>query len=248
MLPDLFIFVLGLIFGSFITALSWRYPKNISVVKGRSFCPHCKKTLVWYDNVPLLSFLLLGGKCRYCKSKISPRYPLIELVTALGFLYIWTLGGSPFLIAYSLVVFLALLTVFVIDFEHQIIPDPLVFLLITLTLVKLVLAGGGGLYSNLLAGFLASSFLLLLNLVTKGRGMGLGDVKFAVWGGMFVGLDRFLLWFFAAFLTGALAGIILILVKGVGLKDRIAFGPFLIIALAITHFWGNEILSLIGMK
>ncbi|HTK03763.1 MAG TPA: prepilin peptidase [Alphaproteobacteria bacterium] len=228
--------ILGLIFGSFFAALSYRYPRQIPISKGRSFCPKCKKQINWYDNIPLLSFLLLGGKCRDCKKKISIRYPIIELTTAIGFFII---GFNIF----NLLIFSILVLIFVIDFEHQIIPDNLVFLGVLVAISNLQSP-----ISNLLAGFTCATLLLLVNLFTKGRGMGLGDVKFAVLGGMLVGLKLSLIWLFLAFLTGAIVGSILILGKKAGLKSQIAFGPFLVASIGLTLLWGEKILELLHLS
>lgn len=245
LLQEIFFFTLGLVFGSFVSALSWRYPKRISVVKGRSFCPKCKKQINWYDNIPLLSFLLLGGKCRNCKNLISIRYPVIELTTAVGFLFIFTLQGLSVQAVYSIVIFLILETIFIIDFENRIIPDDFVFIGIVLTFLYSIFFVPEVLLSLLLAGFLSALFLLLIHLFTKSKGMGLGDVKFAVLGGMIVGLRLSPIWLFVAFLTGAIVGIILILGRRAGLKSKIAFGPFLVAAIPITLIFGEAILKLI---
>lgn len=229
----LLLLVLGLVFGSFFSAFSWRYPRNISIVHGRSFCPKCKEQIKWYDNIPLLSFILLGGKCRKCKKKISWRYPIIESITALGFLLI---GMNIF----SLIIFSILFLIFIIDFENKIIPDSLVFLGILVSIISFHSP-----VSNLLAGFIAAFLLLFIHLITRGRGMGLGDVKFAVLGGMLTGLNLMLIWLFLAFLTGAAVGIILILGRKAGLKDQIAFGPFLILSIPLALIWGQKILEII---
>lgn len=227
--------VLGLVFGSFITALSWRYPRRISNIKGRSFCDNCKKELSWRDNIPLFSYLFLKGRCRNCKKKISVRYPLIEIVSALSF----------YLIGYNVVnltLFVVLFSIFVIDFEHQIIPDDLVFM----GLLVVLLASNSPL-TLFFPGLLSAVFLLLINIATKGRGMGLGDVKFAVLGGAIVGMRLFPIWLLMAFLTGGFVGSILILSKKAGLKDRIAFGPFLITAIPLTLIWGEKIIKLLHL-
>jgi prepilin signal peptidase PulO-like enzyme (type II secretory pathway) len=244
-----FLFIFGLVFGSFISALSWRYPRGISIAKGRSICPHCRKQIDWYDNIPLLSFLFLGGKCRKCKKKISWRYPLIEVSTGISFLLIFigvTLQGTYSI--YSLIITLILMvileTIFIIDLENQIIPDTFIFLGLFFALIII----HDSLFANLFAGFLSASFLLVIHLLTKGRGMGLGDVKLAVLGGMIVGLALSPVWLFVAFLTGAVTGIILILGKIAGLKSKIAFGPFLVIAIPVTLIFGNTILKLIGLE
>ena len=245
-LQSVFLFVLGLVFGSFVSALSYRYPNGISVMKGRSFCPKCKHQISWYDNIPLLSFLLLGGKCRSCKRHISWRYPAIELITALGFMLIgMTFQGTTLQGAYSIFIFLILELIFIIDLEHQIIPDSFIFLGLFLSLVFSLVTNHQSPITNLFSGFLAASLLMLIHLFTRGRGMGLGDVKFAVLGGMIVALNLSLIWLFLAFLTGGFIGIILILGKKAGLKDKIAFGPFLVISIPITLIWGEKIIGIL---
>lgn len=224
--------IIGLLFGSFLAALTWRTPRKLSNLKGRSFCDNCKVKLRWYDNIPLLSYILLRGKCRSCNKKISIRYALIELSTAIGFYFIGP--NVPYLI-----LFLILLAIFVIDYEHQIIPDNYVFLGIFVAILSLKQP----LFINLYAGFLASIILLIIHLLTRGRGMGLGDVKFAVLGGVLVGLKLTWMWLFISFLTGGIVGIILILTRAAKLKDRIAFGPFLIVSIPITLIWGEKLLK-----
>src|SRR3990167_95550 len=239
-------FILGLTAGSFISALSYRYPKGISVAKGRSFCPKCKAQISWHDNIPLLSYLLLGGKCRNCKMPISWRYPGIELATALGFVLIgMTFQGTTLQGAYSIFIFLILELIFIIDLEHQIIPDSFIFLGLFLSLVFSLVTNHQSPITSLFSGFLVASFLMLIHLFTRGRGMGLGDVKFAVLGGMMVGLNLSLIWLFLAFLTGGLTGIILILGRRAGLKDKIAFGPFLVVSIPITLIWGEKIIGIL---
>lgn len=237
LLYQIYIFILGLVFGSFVAAFSYRYPRGISVGKGRSFCDNCHKQISWFDNIPLLSFLVLGGKCRYCRKAISWRYFLIELLTGIGFLI---LGFQIF----HLVLFLLLELIFIIDLENQIIPDIFIFiaLLLSLFLVQSTLL------SSLFSGFLCASFLLLIHLITKGRGMGLGDVKLAVLGGILVGLSFSWVWIFISFLSGALIGVVLILFGDAKLKTKIAFGPFLAAAIPITFLFGETVLRLIGLK
>jgi len=240
------LFLFGLVFGSFISALTWRYPKGISINKGRSICPKCKGQIAWFDNIPLLSFIFLGGKCRKCKKHISFRYPAIELVTSLGFVAIgyFTMNSQALSlqVIYSIVIFLILEAIFIIDLENKIIPDSLVFIGILLIVLFFLTTNYTLLFPSLLAGFFAAVLLLLVHLFTRGRGMGLGDVKFAVLGGLLVGHKLFLIWLFLAFLTGAVTGIILILGKKAGLKSQIAFGPFLVLAIPLVLRYGEKIL------
>lgn len=235
MYSGLILFLLGLVFGSFVSAVTYRVPLGISFVRGRSICPRCKKSISWYDNIPLFSFLLLGGRCRNCRGKISLRYPAIELATGIGFFIIG-------LNVYYLFVFLVLLSIFVIDMEHQIIPDSLVFLLLTVVFIYSLLSSSPSLFPDLFAGFFTASFLLAIHLATRGRGMGLGDVKFAVVAGLLVSLRLSFVWLLVAFLTGGLVAFILILGKGAKLKDKIAFGPFLIFSIPVTLLYGEKIL------
>lgn len=254
-LTVIFLFVFGVIFGSFISALTWRYPRDISINRGRSICPKCKHQIGWADNIPLLSYLLLGGKCRNCKKHISLRYPLIELTTGIGFVaivYFITLQGTTLQGVYSiifiLILFLILEAIFIIDLEHQIIPDFFVFFGLFIVSIYTLYAIPSTLFPGLLTGFIASVLLLLIHLLTRGRGMGLGDVKFAVLGGLLVGPKLLLIWLFLAFLTGATVGIILILGKKAGMKSQIAFGPFLVIAIPLAIIYGEKILFWIHLN
>lgn len=216
-------------------------------VTGRSMCPRCKHKISWYDNVPLFSYLILGGKCRNCKKRISIRYPLIEVSTALGFLYLYQIFFSnPILLAYSIIVFSILSIIFIIDLEHKIIPDSLVFTGLATTLLFYLITNNADITSYLFSGLVTALLLLVVNIATRGRGMGLGDVKFAVWGGMIVGMKLNLIWLFLSFLTGGVVGIILILGKRAGLKDQIAFGPFLVVSIALTLLFGEKIIMFLG--
>jgi leader peptidase (prepilin peptidase)/N-methyltransferase len=200
--------------------------------------------LVWYDNIPVLSFILLKGRCRECGKKISLRYPLIELATALGFVGIWFLFLEPVFLVFLILIFSLLVAVFVIDLEQKIVPDELVFTGFGLTVFYLLLVSPSIFFTNLAAGFGAALFLLLVHLVTRGRGMGLGDVKFAVFAGTFLGWPMVPIWLFTAFLTGAVVGTILVLAKKASFGKQIAFGPFLVMSLIIVFIWGEKFINL----
>jgi leader peptidase (prepilin peptidase)/N-methyltransferase len=242
-----FLLIVGFIFGSFVSALTYRYPRGLSVTVGRSICPQCKKQIGWIDNIPLLSFLMLGGKCRNCQKKISPRYPLIELVCGLGFVLIWQFTSPDCLKAvYSLIIFVLLLAIFVIDLEHRVIPDDFVFWGILISVVYSLFIIPDSLFQAFLAGFSGAFLLLIIFLLTKGRGMGLGDVKFAVLGAFLVGMKLFYVWLMLAFLTGGATGIILILARKAHFKSKIAFGPFLVFSIGLTMLAGDKLLTLLG--
>ncbi len=253
------VFLFGLAVGSFIGAYTYRWPRSLSVKKGRSFCPNCKKKISWYDNFPLLSYIILRGRCRNCSKKISLRYPLIEL--SLGLIFVVTYyfysrctlasQGEAFCawndilgwwtLPYLLIVSAILLAIFVIDFEHQLIPDELIFFLITLTIFAHIIGTNDKLYSYLLSGFAVSVFLLLLNLATYGRGMGMGDVKLVIPLGLILGWPYILVFLFLSFILGAVVGLVLIAIKRARFGKHIAFGPFLIIASFATLFFGEAL-------
>jgi len=172
--------IYGLIVGSFLTAYTYRLPLGKSVKKGRSICPNCNEKIAWYDNIPLLSFLLLKGKCRGCGNKISIRYPAIELATVLGFVgtyYLLAACGSASPLSFNLIctwqtklgvlslpfillVFSIVLMIFIIDLEKMIIPDELVLFGLALVFLCLLLLDPSNLYIHLLTGFGAGGFLL----------------------------------------------------------------------------------------
>lgn len=252
----LFLFIVGACVGSFLGALTWRWPRAISINDGRSRCPHCKNTISWYDNIPILSYLLLRGRCRNCKKPIPRRDFLIELGTAIFFpLVFWLMPlinknivALSFLPTnLSLVIALLILTlsigIFVVDLEHQYIPDTFVFLMLAIAVFVFLITDNSLIYKHLLSGFGAALFLLSINLITLGRGMGLGDVKLALSIGMILGFPLSVVWMFLSFVLGSVIGILMIGLKLAKLKQKIAFGPFLIIGFLITSLVGYTILD-----
>lgn len=228
MLPVYFlILLLGLIFGSFISAITYRIPKGQDFVKGRSFCDNCKKNLFWYDNIPLISYIFYKGSSRCCRKPISIRYPLIEISSALAIIFLFIKFPLPYFLIYY-VLFLISLTIFVIDLEYQIIPDELSWLIILLFLAS----SSVPLFPHLFSGLLFSLAILFINLITKGKGMGLGDVKLSLALGMWLGLEKGLTWLTLSFLTGGIIASILLVSGKAKMKTRISFGPFLLFA-----FW-----------
>lgn len=219
--------LLGLVIGSFISVVSYRVPKGLQFIKGSSFCDNCKKELKWYDNIPLFSFLFYRGVSRCCGKKISPRYPLIEIASALGAIVLFfAVPHSLYLVYYIL--YTLSLVIFVIDLEHQIIPDELSFLILVLGIAS----NSQNLIGGLFSGFIFSVLFLSLYLITKGRGMGLGDVKLAIPLGFWLGLRNGLNWFLVSFILGGIVAVFLLLLKRANMKTKLAFGPFMIVA-----FW-----------
>lgn len=255
----LLLFIFGVVIGSFLSAYTYRAPLGDLVSRGRSYCDRCKKQLVWYENVPLLSFIALRGKCSGCDKKISRRYPIIEGMTGLLFVLIGerffncvNLGVSQVVCSWSshglltlpllLVIASIFIAIFVIDYEHQIIPDELVFFTMSIIFFAYLL-GDVPIYIPLLSGFSTATFLLLLNIFTFGKGMGLGDVKFAIPAGMVLSFPLSLVWMFLSFLMGAIVGLVLIASGKSKFGKHIPFGPFLVLSFFITLLYGEWLLQ-----
>ena len=241
------IFLFGLIVGSFLNVLIYRLPRfgllqrtvlkseKRTVLGGRSECPKCRHTLSWLDLFPVVSFLFLKGKCRYCRKKISLRYPLVELLTGASFLFLFL--SNKLLDAASWISFaiwagvIALLIVlFFIDLEHLIIPDKILIALAIIALALLIQGqplDGGNLWHNILTGFFSALFFFLIYLATKGKAIGLGDVKFIFVLGFLFGFPGILIVIYGALAAGTLWGIVLIWFFGAKLKTKIPFGTVL---------------------
>lgn len=249
----LFLFVLGLFIGSFLNVLSDRLPQGISIL-GRSHCDYCHKTLKWYDLVPLLSYIQLRGNCRYCHHKFSIQYPLSELITGLIFILIYLSLFSFQLptisqisnLFYYLFMASTLIVIFFADLRHGIIPDKVLLPATIVTLIWLLIYDQSLIVNNLLAALLCFLFFLLILFLTRGRGMGFGDVKFAFLIGLFLGLPLSISALYLAFLTGGGVSFILILWKKKRLKSTVPFGPFLVIGTFLAIFLQSQILSLVS--
>ncbi len=290
-------FGLGLLFGSLILCLANRSLTDESFW-GRSYCDRCKKKLAWYDLFPVLSFLILKGRCRYCSFKLPLEYPLVELLTAFLFslLFVKNLpfDNNSFInyfsilnvssifnladLVFQIFVVCVLLIVFITDFKTGLIPDRITYPAIIIAFLYLLISAAGRVYffynslnssilgkyllfpnsdyfyrhalinaAPLIEGLIGAGALFLffglLILVTRGRGMGLGDLKLGIFMGLVLGFERSLLALMMAFINGSLVGIFLILIKKRDLKQTIPFGPFLSVASLIALYYGNDILK-----
>ncbi len=236
----------GGMIGSFLNVCICRLPKNESIVWPGSHCPHCQQAIKFYDNIPLLSYFLLRGKCRHCEGPISIQYPLVEGITVLSsLLLIMTFGPSlAFLFYFAFVA--ALIVVTVIDLYHQIIPDVIsipgivVGLLASLLIPEIsfwnsligILVGGGSL-------FLVAT---LYQWLFKREGMGGGDVKLLAMIGAFLGWKAVLLTIILSSLIGSITGILIMVLKGKDFKYAIPFGPFLSLGAVIALFYGESLI------
>jgi leader peptidase (prepilin peptidase)/N-methyltransferase len=256
-LVPLFLFIFGSAVGSFLNVIIYRSSIGESWVGGRSHCEKCKKMISWYDNIPLLSYFLLSGKCRHCKTPLSLSHPVVEGLT--GALFVWwylagffffTLTQQPFVYLqplFWLAVGIILLMILFIDIREMIIPDTAVALLFVLVILyRISLAASGvmkveDLYSSLISMVGAGAFFFAIWFVTKGKGMGFGDVKLAFPLGLLLGWPQVVVWIFSSFMIGAVFGIVLLTVKKVKMKQAVPFGPFLVVGTFISLIWGDQL-------
>lgn len=242
-MTQIFVFVLGLIFGSFLNALIWRLYHKKSIVQGRSQCPHCQHKLGFWDLIPLASFIFLQGRCRYCHAKISWQYPAVELASALGFLLI---GQMPLGLTEKVwlggLFFLSLL-IFVYDLKYLLIPDVAIILGVVWIAGYVLLLNRGQMISSLIAGLAASLFFFALYSLSQGRWLGGGDVKLGFLMGLFLGWPNILLALLLAYILGAIIGLGLLIFKKATLKSQVPFGPFLIAATVLVYVYGQEIVG-----
>jgi len=232
------IFIFGLAIGSFLNVVIFRLGTNESILVGRSHCPKCGAILKWYDLIPALSFLIQKGKCRYCEKKISFQYPIVEIITGFLFILILSKFGLDSLITYYLLLISCfLIVIFVYDLKNYLILDKIVFPAIIIVLFYQILMGN--FLNPFLSALLASGFFLSLVLISKGKWMGMGDVKFAILMGLILGWPNILLALFLSFFSGAIIGIVLILFGKKGLKSQIPFGPFLVGSTILIMLYGE---------
>ena len=240
----------GLLVGSFLNVVIHRVPLRKSVVTPRSACPSCGMTLAEWDNIPVFSWLLLRGRCRGCAQPISVRYPLVELGTSLLFGAAALRLGADWALPAFCLFFAALLAVALIDLEHFIVPNRIVFPMLALSVpilgaAALLQGDGWPLATGVLGALLASNALLLINLINP-RGMGMGDVKLALLLGLFLGwlgLGHVALGLFLGFLLGAVGGILLIAAGVKTRKDPVPFAPFLAAGAIIAVLAGEVLLD-----
>lgn len=252
-----FLFILGLIVGSFLGVVIFRLPRGLTL-GGRSFCDHCKKVIPWRQNIPLFYFLYSGGRCAICKGRVSPVYPFVEALTGASFVllgFLWfeapglgpasTIGRSLGFLYFPLL--LALVSAFVaftfIDWEFQILPDELLLSVGAIVALVLLSLPSPSLFVNLFWGFATFAFFLVIYLLTRGRGMGFGDVKLSFLLGSLLGFPQVLVFLFLSFLTGAASGIVLVFLGRAKFGKPVPFGPYLLGSSLASLFYGEMIFN-----
>ncbi len=252
-MPELFIYIVaslfGAIIGSFLNVVILRLPEeNASIVFPGSHCPHCNHNLSWYENIPVLSYIFLKGKCRSCKTHISLQYPIVEIFTSLlAFLVVYRFGLSLTSLGYF--VFCAALVVIIwIDIYHQIIPDsislPGIVVGFLFSFINEAITWQSSLAGLLVGGGSLYAIAALYYLVRKQYGMGGGDIKLLAMLGAFLGLKSLPFVIFVSSLTGSIVGIFAIIKGKDGAQTKIPFGPFLSGAAIVYLFLMNEISQL----
>lgn len=293
------LFILGLSLGSFLNVMIDRWPKGKSVIKTRSHCDYCKKTLKIPDLIPVLSFVLLGGRCRYCHKKLSWQYPLLELSTALllvltYYLYrhfpiLW--GNVSFLLQnftlngllvsgllFTLLAVPVFVAIFMIDLKYGLILDQVILPAIGGTILfylfqiayysytgyngilgnplgKYILIPNNNYFYSLLwrfsqplvvsflVGILVALFFVLLIIISRGRGLGLGDIRLGFWLGLLLGYPKILVGLFLSFILGGAVAFILVVLRKKKFGETVPLAPFLMIGSYIALFFGNQIIS-----
>lgn len=239
-LITVFIFIYGIVIGSFLNVCIYRIPQKEDIVRESSHCMSCGHRLKWYDLVPLFSYLFLKGKCRYCGSKLSKQYPIVEALN--GILYVVVFYATDFRwdsILYCLMTS-ALIVLSVIDYRTYEIPFGINVFLFVLGVIRCVF--GKGDRGTLMIGFFAVSlFLLLLSLLTRGAAIGGGDIKLMAAAGLLLGWKLIIL----AFVMGCIAGSVVHLfrMKACGAGRMLALGPYLSVGIFIAALWGNGMID-----
>tara|TARA_B100000575_G_scaffold216085_1_gene176764 strand:+ start:71 stop:835 length:765 start_codon:yes stop_codon:yes gene_type:complete len=249
----LFVIILGGLWGSFANVCIYRLPMNKGVVSGRSFCPKCNKLITWKDNIPVISFLFLNGKCRNCKKKISPQYIITELITIIYFLFVYYLFGISITTLLFFVLGLSFVIIFFIDLKHYIIPNVLTFSLMIIGFLKSFDPNLNPIFPNFINSLIGGIFGYLIiwsiiyfyKQIRNKEGMGLGDAKL---------LSAIGFWFgwisipFVIFLSSIIALLFVIpslIKKSKKLSSQIPFGPYIIIGTLIYLIFESNIQSII---
>jgi len=244
-------FIFGIIIGSFLNVCIYRLPGKKSIVNGPSSCPSCGKRLSVIDLVPVFSYVFLGGKCRHCKSRISPVYPLIEALTGVLFLLLYMRFGISCDLLMNMALVSLLIVISFIDFKQLVIPNGLIISLLIIGVIQLavtIFTGTFGYWTDYVIGFFAGGLPLLLigllaTYIFKKEALGGGDIKLMAASGLIIGWKLVITSYLIGVVVGAIVGIILLATKKKKRGDEIPFGPFLSFGILISVFCGNELIN-----
>lgn len=239
------IFIAGLIFGSFLNALIWRWGPNTKVQTVRSICPQCRKQLFWYHNIPIISFVFLKGRCAFCQKHISWQYPLIELVAALLFVRVGMHHDAVFdiMLVRDLIIALLLLAIALYDYRYRLILDRFTTIPALLYFLLAIVFRWNSWENMVLGAAIGGGLFLFQFLVSKGRWVGGGDIRMGLFMGVLLGWQGTLLALLIAYMSGALVGVWLLMTKRATRQSEIAFGTFLAFATFVSYICGEPILD-----
>lgn len=247
---SIYIFIVGIVFGSFFNVCIYRIPEGKSIVNPPSHCPKCNTRLKVKDLIPILSYLISGRKCRYCKEKIASRYALVELLTGILFLLIYNFYGLKIKTIYFLILVSLLLIITFIDIDYYIIPDELIIIGCVFAIIVNIFNIGTTITDSILGGLISAGGMLvlikLIELIVKKECMGGGDIKLFGMLGLFLGIKYGLLTIIISIYVGAIYGIIVIIysrIKKFKYNSMIPYGPFISISAIIVIMYGNEIIK-----
>jgi leader peptidase (prepilin peptidase)/N-methyltransferase len=247
-MEEFILIIFGLVVGSFLNVVIHRLPLDESIIKPRSHCPSCSTFIPFYDNIPVVSYLLLRGRCRHCRTKISFIYPLVEILTALGFWLAFShFNGEPLYAAFSILFICLLLIQAFIDLTHMILPleisigGAVVFLIYSFFNPAISPVNAFATAAGAALAF-AAIYIFYLK-VRKIEGLGQGDIWMMLLLGSFLGVNKLIIAILLASISGVIVGIFFIIVKKKNLKLALPFGTFLSLGSFIALFWGNQILG-----
>jgi len=244
---SVFLFILGSCLGSFLNVVIYRIPRKMPIVRPPSRCPHCGSPIRPYDNVPILSFLILKGRCRSCLARISFQYPLVEAWAGLLLVGLYLKFGFTLALLVHALLCLSLVVVFFIDYYHTTIPDVITLSGIGLAIGQSFIPDGISPISSLVGivagGGALAAVAFLGRAAFRREAMGVGDIKLAAMVGGFLGWRLLFLSLFLASLLGALLGGVLILSKVRSKGSAIPFGPFIVFGSMASLFWGNRVIE-----
>ena len=241
------VFILGLIVGSFSNVCIYRIPRNESIIYPASHCSNCRNGILVKDNIPLLSYILLKGRCRNCGDRISIQYPVVEFLTGLIYLIIYLIYGLSTQSLIYVILSSALVIIAFIDLNEQVIPEvislPGIIIGLTLSFFVPYISFVNSALGIVIGGGIILVIRLTGSLIFNKESMGIGDIELAAMIGAFLGWRYITISLFLGFFLGALTGIFLILLKIRNREDAIPFGPFIVLGSIITLLWGEKILT-----
>ena len=249
----IFVVILGGLWGSFANVCIHRLPQNKGVVSGRSHCPKCKKEIVWQDNIPIISYLILKGKCRKCKRKISSQYPMVEIINILLFLIIYFLFGISLTTILLMILSLSFLITFFIDLKHFIIPNSLTFSMMILGFIKSFDPNLNSIFPNYINSLIGGLFgygiifsiIFFYKQIRKKEGMGLGDAKLLAVIGFWFGWIAIPFVLFLSSIFALVSVIPDLIKKNKKMTSQIPFGPYIILATIFYLVFKNNFISII---